>query len=61
MINSILYLKYLLITKTARKLHSKRNKMQRKQKNGIRKVSNQHVQTYRKKMSLQSPEIPLKK
>ena len=49
------------MAKTSKRLHSKRNKTQKKQKTGFRKVSNKHVPKHRKKMSLRSPEIPLKK
>jgi len=55
-----MYAIYIMV-KTSKKLHSKRNKTQKKQKIGFRKVSNKHVRTHRKKMSLRSPEIPLKK
>ena len=49
------------MAKTSKKPHSKRNnKTQKKQKIGFRKVSNKHVRTHRKKMSLRSPEAPLK-
>jgi len=50
------------MAKTSKKPHSKRNnKTQKKQKIGFRKVLNKHVRTHRKKMSLRSPELPLKK
>jgi hypothetical protein len=47
------------MTKTSKKTHSKRNKTQKKQKIQFKKGS-QRVRTRRNKMSLRSPEIPLK-
>ena len=49
------------MAKTSKKPHSKRNnKTQKKQKIQFKKGS-QRVRTHRNKMSLRSPEIPLKK
>ena len=47
------------MAKTSKKLHSKKNKTQKKQKIHFKRGS-QRVRTHRKKMSLRSPEIPLK-